>query len=175
MPTFSLNFQQPKQHKPWLGYTLIVMGLAGLIYCYVVYMAMANKIDNVENAIEQISHKKPHKVLAIDRVQQLVAKQQLDFQSKINRSLTTPWPALFQALEASKQDTIILTEILPDTSMDTITIKGQANQLNNALAYVKSLEKESVFSNVSLLDHQLTKSDSKVMVNFEMEASWNRD
>lgn len=138
-------------------------------------MGITNKIDDVENAIEQISHKKPHKVLAIDRTQQLVAKQQLDFQSKINKSLTTPWPALFQALEASKQDTIILTEILPDTSTDTITIKGQANQLSDALAYVRSLENESVFSNVSLLDHQLTKSDSKVIVNFEMEAAWNRE
>lgn len=173
MRAFSLNFQQSKWPNQWLGYGLFVLGLVALIYCYVGYSRSADKIANIENEMEQLLHIKPPKPVLADRLQQDAIRLQSEMQHKIYQSLVMPWPALFRALEHSKPEQIRLTEILPDTSTNSIRIAGQANQLVDVLAYVQSLKNEDALRSVGLLGHQVVKLETKTVVNFEIEATWN--
>ncbi len=171
---FNLNFQQSKPAKLWLGYLLFGLGLSALMILYLNYSASTTKLADIASALEQLSHTKPTKTQPADRLKQTVIQHQSDLQHQIHQSLTMPWPALFQALETSKPEQITLSEILPDTATTTVRIVGQAHQLADVLAYVQALKQENVLRNVSLLVHQVAKSDVKTVVNFEIEASWHQ-
>jgi len=174
MVDFSLNFQQSRQPKIWLGYSLFASGVIALIFCYFSYSEESAEIVNLENEIEQISHTKPAKILPVDLSQLDAIKHQSELQQKIHQSLVISWPALFHDLEISKPEHIMLTEILPETKDNTIRLTGQANQLADVLGYVQELKKARALRGVNLLDHHIIKTENKTVVNFEIEAIWNQ-
>ena len=173
MPSFCLNFQQSVHERRWPGYVLFSLGLLALAGWYVSYTATAKEIAELALQQEQRAQKKEIQPVAFDPRQQELARQKSDLLQKISKQQALPWPSLFNALEVSKPEQIMLFEIQPDTTTASILITGQAGDLNEVLSYTAALKKQSVFSNVNLLDHQFTKVEGKATVNFEIEMLWH--
>jgi len=170
-----LNFLQAKTAKNGLSYALFAAGAVALMASYAHYHATSTQIVANEDALAQINaHQKPNKPLPVNTAQSETSKRQLALQKQIQQSLATPWPALLRALETSKPALIMLSEISPDLNTHTMKITGQTAQLADVLAYVAALKNQATFKNVSLLDHQLLKTESNTTVKFEIEALWGQ-
>lgn len=172
MVSAHLNFQQSEHESRWLGYVLLALGLLALIGWYVNYTATAKKIAYLELQQKQQEHKLEIRPVASDPRELELARQKSDLLLKISKQQSLPWPLLFNALEVSKPEQIMLSEIQPDTTKASIRIGGKAGDLNEVLSYIAALKKQLVFINVNLLDHQITKVEGKAVVNFELEMSW---
>lgn len=174
MKPAQLNFLKPTSAYSWLSLALLAIGISVLTAVYWQYQKDNAQFNSLQEQLEKLSHKKPVKHTKNNAIQTDGFKRQLALQTQIQQSLVTPWNILLQALEETKTDSIQLIEINPNATAHTLSITGQAPQLEDVLAYVKALSQQSVLGNVDLIDHQVIKTDANTMVKFEIEAIWNQ-
>lgn len=92
--------------------------------------------------------------------------------SAIKRQLNLPWDQLFNAVEASKGESIALLSIAPDAQLRQLKLAGEAKSFADMLEYVKRLNGISMFESAYLLDHGLARQGSGEIVRFTIVATW---
>jgi len=174
MKPAKLNFVKSNLDYSRLGLVFLATGIAMLTTVYLQYQKVNEQINTLVVQSEKLSHKKPVKNTRSNANLTDGIKRQFVLQNQIQQNLTIPWPALLQALEDTKSDTIRLSDINPNVTARTLSIAGQAPHLEDVLAYVKVLSQQANLSNASLRDHQVIKTEANANVKFEIEATWNQ-
>jgi hypothetical protein len=88
------------------------------------------------------------------------------------RRLTTPWSALFRALEGARTDRVALLSVEPDLERRTVSISGEAKDYLAALSYVASLGEQPGLRNVHLVRHEVQRNSSQRAVAFTVSVGW---
>jgi Tfp pilus assembly protein PilN len=83
-----------------------------------------------------------------------------------------PWDMLFQTMESANNDNIALLGIDPDSKKGQIKISGEAKDFDALLGYIRTLQKNNFFTEVSLQHHQVQELDPDKPIRFTLDASW---
>ena len=99
-------------------------------------------------------------------------QQQIRQANAILQQLALPWDALFQTLEATRDQDIALLSIQPDAAKQSVRIGGEAKNLTTLLAYITRLEQGRVLDHVYLTSHEVRTQDAEQPVRFSLAAHW---
>ena len=86
--------------------------------------------------------------------------------------LTTPWGELFGTLEAAAPDNVLLLAIEPDPRAGTVMVTGSGKDYAAVLDYVAKLQRETLFTRVHLVRHEIRPDDPQRAAAFSVAASW---
>lgn len=92
--------------------------------------------------------------------------------NEITAQLDLPWNQLFQALEASSDETVALLGIQPDVPKRMVSIAAEARDVGSAVAYVKRLGSDAVLSGAHIINHQVQDQDPEQPMRFAVQAIW---
>lgn len=92
----------------------------------------------------------------------------------IQQKLNFPWLGLLTSLEVVKQGApnVTLIAIQPNPSKGDVLISGEVSDLETLLAFVSSLEKQSVFQDVFLVNQRRLELNSNKGLAFTLKMGW---
>jgi len=91
---------------------------------------------------------------------------------EIIQRLSTPWGALFRALEASRIGTVAISSVEPDPAERTVLVRGDAKNYLAALSFVANLRNQAALQDVRLVQHETHAQPSERPLQFTVSASW---
>jgi hypothetical protein len=86
----------------------------------------------------------------------------------------TPWPALFDALEAVQLDDVSLLAIEPDAATGSVLISGEARTYLALLTYVARLRDQPGLARVYVARHEVRDTEPRRPLAFSVAARWRR-
>lgn len=92
--------------------------------------------------------------------------------NRIASRLNLPWSGLFDAVERSAGDTVVLLALQPDPVEGTVRLTGEAKTLPLVLGYLSVLQKQPVLAEVRLESHDTQVQDAQRPVRFIAAARW---
>jgi hypothetical protein len=101
-----------------------------------------------------------------------VSDEEYAFARETIARLSTPWNALFQALEAARIGSIAIVSVEPDPSARTVTVTGDARDYLAALSFVANLREQRVLRGVYLVRHEPSAAEPRLPLRFSVSASW---
>lgn len=175
MRALRLDYQRNNHPVPWLGLGVLVVALAMLAATGAYYRTLSQRIAYWESRADRLERLSSHRVEALPalteqeaRAQSLEVKQA----NQVVRQLNLPWNALFKAVETSGGNGIALLSMEPDMQKGTVTLSGEAKNLNALLNYVKQLSAREVFGHVFLQNHKIQQTDPEKPLRFSLLAYW---
>jgi hypothetical protein len=93
----------------------------------------------------------------------------------IERELSVPWTRLLAELEAASHDSassVSLLQVEPDPGKQLVRITAEVRALNDALAYLKRLQKSAVLRHPMLESHERRKDDPEHPLRIKLSAEW---
>lgn len=131
--------------------------------------------DEIRNLRERLAQRpaqsSPQRPL-IKVAAQPVSDEEYAFARETIGRLSTPWNALFQALEKSRIDSVAIVSVEPDPAARTVTVRGKAKDYLAALSFVANLREQPVLQQVHLVRHETASSDPRRPLQFSVSASW---
>jgi hypothetical protein len=88
------------------------------------------------------------------------------------RRLSTPWNALFRALEASRIGTVAISAVEPDPAARMVEVRGDARNYLAALSFVANLREQRALHDVRLVRHETSADGQGLPLRFTVSASW---
>jgi len=175
MRALQLDYQRVCKPLPWLGLGLLVAALAALALTGGYYQTLNRQIAVWESKLDRIERLSSHRALASRPLTEQAARAQILEVKQANqvvRQLSLPWNALFNAVETSSGQNIALLSLEPDPGKGTVTIRGEAKDLNALLNYARQLSTREIFGSVMLQNHQIQQSDPEKPLLFSLLAEW---
>jgi type II secretory pathway pseudopilin PulG len=86
--------------------------------------------------------------------------------------LDLPWGPLFEAVEGASHEQVALLGIQPDAQNRTLSLAAEAKDMSGAVAYVKRLGNEAIFSDTHIVNHQVQEQDPDKPLRFSVQAVW---
>lgn len=83
-------------------------------------------------------------------------------------SLGLPWAALFDALEATAGQGVVLTGLQPEAEARRVRITGQARRFDDIADYAGRLQGTGILANVQLVAHETRDQRTQ----FTLQADW---
>lgn len=164
-----LDYQKDKPTRQWgvlvLLCALLVAG--GLLNHYRHLMAA---LQQQEDASVRIKRQSP----SATRSNDADSNHEIEAANRLLLELSTPWAALFHAIETVSNRQVSLLSIDPDAQKSWLKISGRAKNLPAILEYMRQLEAEATLSNVYLQQHQIDTVDSEHPIQFVLAASWEK-
>jgi hypothetical protein len=175
MRALQLDYQRVCKPVPWLGLGVLVAALAALALMGGYYQTLNPQIVLWESKLDRIERLSSHRALASRPLTEQAARAQIlevDQANQVVRQLNLPWNALFKAVETSSGQNIALLSLEPDPRKGTVTISGEAKDLNALLDYAKQLSTREIFDSVMLQNHQIQQADPEKPLRFSLLAEW---
>ena len=175
MRALQLDYQRACKPVPWLGLGVLVAALATLALMGGYYHTLDQQIAFWESKLDRIERLSSHRALASRPLSEQAARAQMlevNQANQVVRELSLPWNALFKAVETSSGQNIALLSLEPDPVKGTVTISGEAKDLNALLNYTKQLSTREVFDSVMLQNHQIQQADPEKPLRFSLLAHW---
>jgi Tfp pilus assembly protein PilN len=94
------------------------------------------------------------------------------YANKVIERLALPWDRLFNAMEATVDEQVVLLGVEPDVDKRSITVTAEARNLVAMLAYARRLGANALFRDVHVQSHQLQVQDPQHPVRFVLGARW---
>ena len=159
--------------RPVLDVALMAMGVGILAVMLVTCFEMSSELQETRGQVEDLQLMSKRRVTASQAgTADNGADAEAGRASAIRRQLNLPWDQLFNAIEASKGDSIALLSIAPDAQLRQLKLAGEAKSFADMLEYVKRLSGISMFESAYLLDHGLARQGSGEIVRFTIVATW---
>jgi Tfp pilus assembly protein PilN len=92
--------------------------------------------------------------------------------NRIAGGLNRPWSGLFDAVERSAVDGVVLLALQPDPVEGTLRLTGEARALTPVLDYLVVLQQQSVLAEVRLESHETQQQAAQRPVRFVAAARW---
>ena len=92
--------------------------------------------------------------------------------NRIAARLNLPWSGLFDAIELSGADNVVLLVLRPDAADGIVRLTGEAKSLPPVLDYLAQLQKQPVLSDVRLESHETQVQAAQRPVRFVAAARW---
>ncbi|WP_413439161.1 PilN domain-containing protein [Sulfuriferula sp. GW1] len=171
LPALALDFKRTPRPWAWLGVVLLVIGAAWLVQVVNSERALSGQID-LATARQQVMARHSKIKVAAPPLDAEALQQQIRQANAILQQLALPWDALFQTLEATRDQDIALLSIQPDAAKQSVRIGGEAKNLTTLLAYITRLEQGRVLDHVYLTSHEVRTQDAEQPVRFSLAAHW---
>ncbi len=171
LPALALDFKRTPRPWAWLGVVLLVIGAAWLVQVVNSERALSGQID-LAAARQQVMARHSKIKAAAPPLDAEALQQQIRQANAILQQLALPWDALFQTLEATRDQDIALLSIQPDAAKQSVRIGGEAKNLDTLLAYITRLEQGRVLDHVYLTSHEVRTQDAEQPVRFSLAAHW---
>jgi hypothetical protein len=169
MQALSLDYERKPRRESRLGLLVLLLGVvAVLIVADLAVEANRAKTES-EASLSRTDRKRPPVVRGGDTKR---TAEEMKIADAIAQRLTLPWADLFDALEASSNNTVALLALEPDLPKRVLRITAEAKNKADMLAYVNRLNEDRRLLNVHLMDHQLQAQTPGEPVRFSIQASW---
>ena len=163
-----LDFVAPVHEAPLAGAALVVAGLAAVLALGVAFhgaLAERARLDAALGATAQPRHSAP-----TPESQKTAAEA-----ASVERELAVPWTRLLAELESASHDTagtVSVLQVEPDPGRKLVRITAEVRALNDALAYLRRLQKSAVLRHPMLESHERRKDDAQHPVRVRLSAEW---
>jgi hypothetical protein len=163
-----LDFVAVVQTSPLAGAALFALGLASAIALGVAFdhkLAERSQLEAARGTTAQPRHRPP-----TPESLKLAAEAAV-----VERELGIPWTRLLSELEAASRDSaasVSLLEVEPDPGKQLVRITAEVRALNDALAYLKRLQKSPVLRHPMLESHERRKDDPERPLRIKVSAEW---
>ena len=88
--------------------------------------------------------------------------------------LNLPWRALRDAVDEGTPETVALLALEPDARRHTLRITAEAGDADGMVGYVEQLKRQPMFTDVSIVRHEVVEGDGSRPIRFTLEALWRR-
>lgn len=171
MRRLDLDFYRIRPASPWAGWVLIVIAVAFIAELGVSYVGARQALAQKQQRLARFGS--PTELASRAAAgSQRVSAEEIAFAAETIRRLTTPWDALFTALESAASNDVALLAIDPDPASGTVVISGESKNYLAALSYVLCLRRAKTLGHVHLVKHELRQNDPQRPVAFSISASW---
>lgn len=86
--------------------------------------------------------------------------------------LSLPWEKIFDTLEDNSTSNVALLSITPNADQRSISLHGEAVNLDALLIYIEKLQNTKFLTSVYLLNHQIQTQDPKKPILFQIITQW---
>ena len=170
MRKLKLDFNIQRRRNEWVGWTLLIIGLALLAEMTFSYISLQREMGNLEKTLVKngIAAKKPRPNSVVS-----FTPEEVDHAREIIGRIAIPWGELFKAVETVKADRVALLVLEPDAKTEKLQLRGEAADLAALLTYVARLERTPQLRDVYLLRHEIKQGMNPAYpVAFSINARW---
>lgn len=164
----------PALRLTWVGALTLLIGIAVFMVTYQSYVdlnARQTIVNEQLQTFEQTTQKVKKATTTVTRSQ--IKPDQLNAIKLSVHEIFIPWDGLFNALEDSSINHVVLLGLQPDSKKKQVIIAGEANNYLSVIAYIDQLAKQPVFTEVYLKKHAVKETDADKPVSFSIFARWS--
>ena len=170
MRKLGLDFNARRRQNEWVGWALLLIGLALWGEMGVSTFNLQRELASLEKKIIKSGaaekKSKQHSVLSFTPVEINQARE-------IIARIAIPWDDLFRAVETIKIDRVALLALEPDPKTGKLQLRGEAADLSALLTYVARLGRSEQLHDVYLLQHEIKPGmNPSYPVAFSINARW---
>lgn len=167
MRSIELDLLHPGPRTHWLGWLLLVLGLAVFFWTMWQDRQLDHALSGQRMAAERL------RPAAVSRriTQPAESPGHLEIQSAASQ-LDIPWSDLLIRLEKSRSKKIALLSLDADGRKPVVTMVAEARNLQEMLSYIESLKNDAKFKSVQLASHLLREDDPQIPVRFTLQVRW---
>lgn len=143
---------------------LVVLGFAGLDY--------KKSLDKQRTQIQELSARLQAPVPPSAVADPSLSTAKMQAQNAAIQKLNLPWRDLLNAVERATPKNIALLSLEPDAGKNTLVVVAEAANPQGMLDYVSQLKAQSLFVEVRLAMHEISKQDPFMPYRFQIEARW---
>lgn len=158
--------------RPALDAGLLAVGVGALAVVLVASFEISSQLQEVRGQIEDLRVLSKRHATASGKTPDAGSDSEAARANAIRRQLNLPWAELFNAIEASKGDSIALLSIAPDAPLRQLKLAGEAKTFADVLDYVKRLNGIPMFESAYLLDHGIARQGTQEIIRFTISLSW---
>ena len=170
MRKLELDFNVQRRGNKWVGWALLLMGLALLAEIAFSYINLQQEMSDLEKTLvkNSVTGKKTNQSSVAS-----FTPAEVQQASEIIARIAIPWGDLFKAVETVKADRVALLVLEPDPKTEKLQLQGEAADLPALLTYVARLERTEQLHDVYLLRHELKQGmNPSYPVAFTVNALW---
>ena len=170
MRKLGLDFNARRRQNEWVGWTLLLIGLA-------LWGEMGISTFNLQRELASLEKKIVKSGAAAKKAKQnsvlSFTPGEIDYAREIIARIAIPWDDLFKAVETVKIDRVALLALEPDPKTGKLQLRGEAADLSALLTYVARLGRSEQLHDVYLLQHEIKPGmNSSYPVAFSINARW---
>jgi hypothetical protein len=168
-PPVHLDFAAPVRRAPLAGAALCAAGLLAALAVGIAFERKLAERGRLEAALGAVPRARPSAPAPPD------AQRAAADAAAIERELATPWSRLLAELEAASHDStpaVSLLEVEPDAAKQRVRITAEVRALNDALAYLRRLQRSAVLRHPMLESHERRKDDREHPLRIKLSAEW---
>ena len=170
MRALALDFKQAPRQWSALGLVVLVIGALALSYVANSERNLTGQIELAEARLDRLA--KRGKIQPAQPVDSEQLQTDIRQANDILQQLSLPWDALFNAVEAKREQEIALLSIQPNVDKRVVRITGEAKNFEALLAYMRYLEASKTLRQVYLTSHEVRSQDAEKPVRFALSANW---
>lgn len=170
MRALALDFKQAPRQWSALGLVVLVIGALALSYVANSERNLTGQIELAEARLDRLA--KRGKIQPTQPVDSEQLQTDIRQANDILQQLSLPWDALFNAVEAKREQEIALLSIQPNVDKRVVRITGEAKNFEALLAYMRYLEASKTLHQVYLTSHEVRSQDAEKPVRFALSANW---
>jgi Tfp pilus assembly protein PilN len=91
---------------------------------------------------------------------------------RTTKSLTAPWPELFDAIESAPQQSVALLTMEPSTARHALRLTAEARDPQAMLTYLAALQADRRLASAVLVSHQVQLQAPGRPIRFQVLARW---
>jgi Tfp pilus assembly protein PilN len=172
MRPLRLDYQRSHASSRAAGMALLAAAVALSFMLYTGYSDLSAEAELAADKLarlEKLSGRKPatRATGAAD-----LSAQEMKRAGEVLERLALPWDTLFKAVESSAGEHVALLSIQPDEKRGSVSIGGEARNVDAMLEYVRRLQQSGTLRNVHLVNHQVEVQDAQMPVRFLVVATW---
>jgi glycerol-3-phosphate cytidylyltransferase-like family protein len=150
---------------------LLCLGLVITAYTAYQYQSSNQAYEQASAALKEIKPEKKQPI--VQKETKPVPVEELKQVREAVNLLSTPWNALFSAVEQIDMKDVALLSIDPSIKKQRVVFNGQAKNMQAALLYIEALEALPMLSQVYLQKHNIDQQDPYKPVGFTILAQWS--
>ena len=163
-----LDFAAPVHRAPLAGAALCAAGLAAALAIGVAFQRQLTERARLDAALGAAAP--PRRAAPTPQSLKSAAEA-----AAIERELGVPWTRLLAELEAASHDaasTVSVLQVEPDLAKQRVRITAEVRALNDALAYLRRLQKSAILRHPMLESHERRKDDPEHPLRIQLSAEW---
>lgn len=163
----TLDFRASPASGSRLGKLLALLGAAAMIASGLAFLYLGKTQFDLDGKVQKLKVELRHQ-------QDIgLAATAIDPDGEIAKRLERPWQRLFLALESVSDARIALLEIRPDPGRRTLRLSGEAGNLEEALDYLRRLQKLPELMRPHLVSYSVAQTPgAPATLRFIIQADW---
>ncbi|PZO20592.1 MAG: hypothetical protein DCF26_02625 [Burkholderiales bacterium] len=169
MPPLRMDFLRRRPPASLLGWTLMVVGLVGLVLAALDYAQAREELQStLDRAERQARSAKARPRSAAPAL----APALVSANARVSAAVAHPWGKLLKELERLAEPGVALLGFEAQGNTRQLRITGEAKTMAEVIAYVDTLRLSPVSSSVVLGSHEVITQDGVQVIRFSVDMAW---